>query len=149
VLAFAVIGVAGAAGCVPAGWRSHVGGSELVAPHALLASGACCLMSAVVFGAHPLLLVSVLAVWRSAVIADSAQFSEVLSNVADPGYVGTALTAQMAFGFLVTVPTIRLLPAVADATSWRWALTALAPGPLAGALAMYKLVQPAHRRIPA
>jgi MFS family permease len=148
-LAFAVIGVAGAAGCVVAGWRSQVIGSERVALHAMLASGACCLLSAVVFGAHPLLLVPVLAVWGFAVIADSAQFSEVLSDAADPGYVGTALTTQMAFGFLITVLTIRLLPAVADATSWQWALTALAPGPLAGALAMYKLVQPANRRIEA
>jgi hypothetical protein len=102
-----------------------------------------------VFGAHPLLLVPVLAVWGFAVIADSAQFSEVLSDAADPGYIGTALTAQMAFGFLITVLTIRLLPAVADATSWQWALTVLAPGPLAGALAMHKLVQPAYRRIEA
>ncbi len=149
VLAFVVIGVAGAAGCVVAGWRAHGSGSERVALHALLASGVCCLLSAVVFGAHPVLLVSVLAVWGFAVIADSAQFSAALSNAADPRYVGTALTAQMAFGFLITVLTIRLLPAVADATSWQWALIALAPGPLAGALAMYKLVQPAYRRIEA
>ena len=146
LLSFAVIGVAGATGCVAAGWRAQEGGSERVALRALLASGACCLLSAVAFGAHPLLFVPVLTVWGFAVIADSAQFSAALSHAADPRYVGTALTAQMAFGFLITVLSIRLLPAVAEATSWQWALTVLAPGPLAGALAMRKLTQPAYRR---
>ena len=57
------------------------------------------------------------AVWCMAVIADSAQFSTAVSELADPQYVGTALTIQTAFGFLLTIASIRLVPELA---SW-WA----------------------------
>jgi MFS family permease len=136
LMAFAVIGVAGAAGCVAAGAAARRAGSERVALWALLTSAACCATSGLVYGAPLLLLMPVLALWGFAVIADSAQFSAALSAAADARYVGTALTAQMALGFVVTVATIRLLPAVADAIGWRWAMTVLTLGPLAGALAM-------------
>jgi hypothetical protein len=75
-------------------------------------------------------------VWGAAVIADSGVFSTSLSEVADPRYVGTALTAQTAIGFALTVVTIQLVPVLAEAVGWRWAFWLLAPGPLAGALAM-------------
>ena len=75
-------------------------------------------------------------VWGFAVIADSAQFSAALSDAADPRYVGTALAAQMAIGFIITVATIRLLPLLADQVGWRWSLTALAAGPAFGAAAI-------------
>jgi len=75
-------------------------------------------------------------VWGFSVIADSAQFSAALSHAADSRYVGTALTAQMAIGFIITVATIRLVPFIAHQTGWRWALTGLALGPVSGALAM-------------
>jgi uncharacterized membrane-anchored protein YhcB (DUF1043 family) len=35
--------------------------------------------------------------------------------------------------------SIRLLPTVASAISWRWAFLALVPGPVVGALAMRAL----------
>jgi apolipoprotein N-acyltransferase len=66
------------------------------------------------------------------VIADSAQFSAALTRVTEKRYIGTALTAQMAMGFLVTVVSIRLLPIVAEEIGWRWALCVLSLGPLAG-----------------
>jgi hypothetical protein len=75
-------------------------------------------------------------VWGAAVIADSGVFSTSLSEVADKRYVGTALTAQTAIGFALTVVTIQLVPVVADAAGWRWAFWLLAPGPLVGAVAM-------------
>jgi predicted MFS family arabinose efflux permease len=64
-------------------------------------------------------------------------FPTSLSEVADPRYVGTALTAQTAIGFALTVVTIQLTPLLADAVGWRHAFLLLAPGPLAGALAMH------------
>lgn len=79
--------------------------------------------------------------WGFAVIADSAQFSAALSKAADGRYVGTALTAQYAIGFLITVATIRLLPTVASGIGWRWALTVLTLGPISGVLAMRGLVR--------
>lgn len=47
----------------------------------------------------------------------------------------------MALGFLVTVLTIRLLPAVADGVGWRWAMTVLAVGPVAGVIALRILLR--------
>jgi hypothetical protein len=140
LLAFVIIGVAGAAGCVVAGiWASRIG-STSVAFWLMAASCTCCILSGMVFGATPWVLLPVLGVWGFAVIGDSAQFSAALSHAADARYVGTALTAQMALGFIVTVATIRILPSVAGATGWRWALTVLAVGPAAGALAMRSLL---------
>lgn len=140
LLAFVVIGLAGVAGCIAGGIAAKRSGSIAVARRALIVSGVCCALSGVVFGAPLWLLLPLLAVWGFTVIADSAQFSAALSDVADPRYVGTALTCQMAIGFLLTVVTIRALPFVADGIGWRWALSALAIGPAAGVLAMRGLV---------
>jgi MFS family permease len=149
VVAFGVIGIAGGVGCVSAGaWADRIG-STSVAFRSMAVSGACCLLSVAAFGSSPWLLLPLLAVWGFAVISDSAQFSAALSHAANPRYVGTALTAQMALGFVVTVVTIRILPTVADATGWRWALAVLAFGPATGALAMRSLSTPAVPQEPA
>jgi MFS family permease len=123
--AFTAIGVAGAVGCVIAGRVADRVGRARVAMIAMLVSGGCGLVSVFVFGAHPALLGVLLLVWGASVIADSAQFSAALSEVADPRYVGTALTAQTAIGFLLTVATIQLLPLLADAVGWRVAMPLL------------------------
>jgi MFS family permease len=78
------------------------------------------------------------------VVADSGQFSAVVTEVGDPRYVGTALTLQLGVGFALTVVTIWILPSVADwSGSWRWVFFILVPGPLLGILAMAAL-----RRLP-
>ncbi len=92
-------------------------------------------------GAHPAVFVGLLLVWGGAAVADSAQFSAALSEAADPRYVGTALTAQTAIGFLLTVVTIAVLPALADVVGWRLAIPILAVGPLLGAVAMTRLIR--------
>ena len=144
LLAFGVIGVAGAIGCVAAGAAARRFGSVRVAYWALFASGTCCVISGLVFGASPVLLLPVLAIWGFCVIADSAQLSAALSAAADPRYVGTALTAQMAIGFVITVATIRLLPLVAAEIGWRWALSVLSLGPAAALVALRGLVRGGH-----
>ena len=62
-----------------------------------------------------------------------------LSELAEPSYVGTALTLQTAVGFLLTTVSIQLVPVVADAAGWRWAFAPLAVGPAVGTLAMLRL----------
>lgn len=47
------------------------------------------------------------------VIADSTQFSGVITEVADQPYVGTALTIQFASGFALATITIWLVPFIA------------------------------------
>ena len=129
--AFVVIAI-GAAGCVWAGIASdrcessplRVKQRARVTIIAMGVSGACCLVAALVFDSFPLLL-AVSLVWGVAVIADSAQFSAIVSDVADPRYVGTALALQTA--------------AIAQNGNWRWATAAMALGPLLGIWAMNKL----------
>lgn len=139
--AFVVIGVAGAVGCVLAGRLADRHGRALVAMVAMLISGgAAVVVSVAVFGAHPIVLGAVLVVWGAAAVADSAQFSAALSELADPRYLGTALTAQTAVGFLVSVLTIQGLPLLAGAVGWSMAVPILAVGPLLGAVAMGRLL---------
>jgi MFS family permease len=140
-LTFVSIGVAGAVGCVLAGRSAGRVGSLRVARVALGTSGLCCLVSPLVFGGHPVILGVLLMVWGASVIADSAQFSSALSEAADDGYVGTALTAQTAVGFTLTIVTIQLLPLVADLTGWRLALVFLGLGPVVGTWSTSRLLR--------
>jgi len=139
---------AGGVGCVWAGRasdavvppRTAVGQRARVTIVAMSVSGACCLLAALVFHNFYLLAV-VCVVWGVAVVADSAQFSTIVSEVADRRYVGTALTLQTALGFLLTVVSIRVMAAVAAEFGWRWALAALALGPALGIAAMLPLLR--------
>ena len=103
-------------------------------------SASCSLLIGFLFGASPWLIVAVGLVWGFAVVADSAQFSTMVTEYADQAYVGTALTLQLAAGFTVTVATIWLIPLLQEALGWRWAFVVLAPGPLLGVLAMLRLM---------
>jgi MFS family permease len=139
--AFAVIAVGGAA-CVVAGLVADRVGRTTVAGASLVVSGACALTVGLLFGS-PTLLTVVCLVWGFFVIADSAQFSAAVSELADPRYVGTALTMQTALGFLLTLVSIRLVPVLVDAVGWTWAFSVLALGPALGAWSMARL-----RRLP-
>ncbi|MFI8191634.1 MFS transporter [Streptomyces sp. NPDC085946] len=136
VTVFLTMGLGGAAGCLLGGWAADRFGRPPAALAALCVSGLCCLLSPLLFHAPPLLLLAFCTLWGAAVIADSGVFSTSLSEVADHRYIGTALTGQTAIGFALTVVTIQLTPLLADAIGWRHAFLLLAPGPLAGALAM-------------
>ena len=136
--AFLAIG-SGAAGCVLAGFAADRLGKARVAMWAMVASAACAALTVVVYGGAPTLLYLLIMVWGFAVVADSAQFSALVSEHAPRHHVGTALTLQTCAGFLLTMVTIELLPRVADSTGWRWASLLLVPGPLLGAWAMFRL----------
>jgi MFS family permease len=142
--AFAVIG-AGAIGCVAAGWVADRIGRPIVAASAMAASGACCIIVGFLYGKAPLALLTVAAIWGATVVADSAQFSALVTEAADPRYIGTALTLQTCIGFLITTLSIRMMPVLVARVGWEWAFAFLAPGPLLGIMAMMRLrVQP-HR----
>ena len=81
---------------------------------ALAISGACCIVFPLFFTVPAAVLIVFLFVWGAAVIADSGVFSTSVSENADKRLVGTALTAQTAIGFLLTVATIHLVPLAAD-----------------------------------
>jgi hypothetical protein len=46
-----------------------------------------------------------------------------------PGTSGTALSAQTALGFALTVLSVQLVPLLAEAVGWQVAFLLLAPGP--------------------
>jgi MFS family permease len=138
VAAFLAIG-SGAAGCVLAGYIADRVGKARVAMWAMLASAASAAATLVVFGRAPIALYALIMFWGFAVVADSAQFSALISEYAPRDHVGTALTLQTCVGFLLTMVTIEALPRVAQATSWQSASLLLVPGPLLGAWAMYRL----------
>jgi MFS family permease len=141
LLAFTVIGPAGVVGCLLGGWATDRYGRAPIAGSALAISGACCLASPLLYGAPWAVLIPILLLWGAAVIADSGVFSALLSEVADPRYVGTALTAQTAIGFLLTVASISLVPVLADLVGWRYAFVALGVGPVFGGVAMRALAK--------
>jgi MFS family permease len=135
IAAFLAI-ASGTAGCVLAGWLADRLGRARVAMWAMAVSAACAALTVVVFGASPAWFFLIAAVWGFAVVADSAQFSALVSDYAPREHVGTALTIQTCLGFLLTLVTIEGLPRLAEAVGWRWASLLLVPGPLLGILAM-------------
>ena len=129
----------GAPGCVLAGLWADRFGKARVAGAAMLASAACALSAGLVFGRPFAALLAFGAVWGFAVVADSAQFSALVADYCPPTEVGTALTLQTCSGFLLTLLTIRLVPAAAATLGWPWVFVLLAPGPILGAWAMRAL----------
>jgi MFS family permease len=144
---FAVIAVGGL-GCWVGGVLGDRWGRTKTTALMMGISGTCCVLVGLLLASPAWLVLVVSLVWGFAVIADSAQFSTVVTELADQAYVGTALTLQLAVGFAITVPTIWLIPIVQDAFGWRWAFAFLAPGPALGLLAMLRLrFLPEARRI--
>nr|WP_256295943.1 hypothetical protein [Haloarchaeobius salinus] len=105
----------------------------------MVVSGVACLGAGLVFGSSLVLLVPFVLVWGVAIVADSAQFSAAVSELAEESYVGTALTLQTAIGFLLTTVSIQLVPVLVGVVGWRWAFAPLALGPLVGTLSMLRL----------
>ena len=141
--AFAVI-AAGGPGSLAAGALADRRGRTAVTIAALAASGACALAAGPLGGGPPALVLALALVWGATVVADSAQFSAAVTELADPAYAGTALTVQTCAGFLLTAASIRLVPVLAALGGWTAAFALLAAGPAVGITAMAAL-----RRYPA
>ena len=135
---FLVIGC-GAIGCVVAGAIADRVGRTIVTSVAMAISGSCCLVIGFLFGANPIALLIVAAIWGVSVVADSAQFSACVTELGDPQYIGTALTIQTSLGFLLTTISIELIPHVENLVTWRYAFAILAIGPLFGVISMLRL----------
>ena len=103
VLTFAVIATGGA-GCVWGGWAARRIGSARVAARALRISGVCAVAVGPLFGASFLVLVPVVLVWGFFVVADSAQFSALVTQVAPPHAV---VATGLALLSLVKAPKVR------------------------------------------
>jgi MFS family permease len=140
VASFAVVGI-GWLGCSAGGVIADRFGRTTLTIGALAVSGACCLAIGFLYGAAPALVIALALVWGVAVVADSAQFSTAVSELAPPGTSGSALAIQTAAGFTLTAVTILAVGAVDadDGTGWRLAFSSLALGPAVGIIAMWRL----------
>jgi MFS family permease len=135
LLAFVTIAIGGA-GCVWGGMFADRRGRERLVSISLAVSGTCCLLSAILFGA-PLWVLGALAMtWGFFVIADSAQFSTLVTESVPPHVVGTALTVQTSLGFLLTMLPMQLVPFLAQRVGWKWSFVVLALGPIFGSAAI-------------
>ena len=133
--AFLVIAIGGV-GSLAAGWLADRWGRSRTTILSLLISGSCALIIGFLFGENPRLIVLIALIWGFAVVADSAQFSAAISELAEPDYMGTTLTLQTSLGFLLTLVSIRLVPVLVARVGWGWAFAVLALGPAFGMGAM-------------
>jgi MFS family permease len=147
LLAFTTIAIGGV-GSVWGGLFADKRGREPLVSISLLVSGSCCLLSALLFG-KPLWVLGALAMaWGFFVIADSAQFSALVTESVPTHVVGTALTLQTSLGFLLTMLPMQLVPVIAQRAGWRWGFFVLALGPVAGIAAIRRLAA-LRRSVPA
>jgi MFS family permease len=130
---------AGAVGCVAGGVIADRWGRTTLASLAMVISGTSAVLAALLFGRAPLAVAAVVTVWGISVIADSAQFSASISELAERDRVGSALALQTALGFLLTAISIQVLPLIAARVGWPVAITVLAVGPALGTVAMLRL----------
>jgi MFS family permease len=138
LIAFIAIG-SGALGCVAAGIWGDRWGKAHVAGRALQTSTACCAIAGFLFGLPLWTLMLFAVVWGFSIVADSAQFSALVSEYSPRTHVGTALTLQTCAGFLLTMVSMQLLPIAAARYGWQWVFLLLVPGPALGAWAMARL----------
>jgi len=146
-LATALVIGAGAVGCIGAGVLADRIGRTATTMLAMTSSGLCAAVIGFVFH-RPAVVIAIAVVWGVTVVADSAQFSTAVSELAPPAYVGTALSLQTGLGFFLTLISIRLVPVMIDTVGWAMSLAFLAPGPFLGTVAMGVLrAMPESRRL--
>jgi len=142
-VSFAALAIGGI-GCIWGGLASDRKGREWLVTVAMTVSGLCALLIGLTFGMTLWLVVPVALIWGFFVIADSAQFSVLVTESVPPHAVGTALTVQTSLGFLLTMVTIQLIPHMAQLISWRWAFAVLTLGPAFGIWSIRQLASLAH-----
>ncbi len=138
LLAFATIAIGGL-GSVWGGVFADKRGRERLVSISLFMRGGCCLLSGFLFGGPIWVLGALAMAWGFFVIADSAQFSTLVTESVPAHAVGTALTVQTSLGFLLTMLPMQVVPLIAQRTGWRWGFAILVLGPIAGIAAIRRL----------
>ncbi len=138
--AFLVVAAGGIGSAVAGAVADRVGRTTTTIA-ALATSGTSAIVAGILFGSPIPIVIIVALIWGVSVVADSAQFSSAVSELAPPGTAGSALSVQTAVGFTLTSVTI-LGVGLLDPTSaddWRLAWLVLALGPVVGIVAMFRL----------
>jgi MFS family permease len=138
LVGFGAIAIGGAGSVIAGTWADHWG-RERVASAAMLVSGAIALVIGWLTFLPPAVLIALALVWGFFVVADSAQFSALVTEVTPRHAVGTGLTLQTSLGFGLTALSIWLTVEVSSRVGWGPAFSMLAVGPMLGIWAMEKL----------
>jgi MFS family permease len=108
LLSFIIISVGGFS-CVASGYISKKTGSTRTAFFSLGLSGMCCFFSPLMFKTTPTIFISFLIIWGLALIADSPQFSTLVTKTTTSDLRGTALTLVTSIGFAITVISLFIM----------------------------------------
>ena len=138
LLSFGVIAVGGA-GCIWGGLVADRIGRAPLVRRALVISASCCALVGLTFGRSLWIVAPLALLWGFFIIADSAQFSVLVTESVPAHAVGTALTLQVSLGFLLTTGAIQVIPLVVRSAGWPWAFAILAIGPLIGVVLIRRL----------
>lgn len=137
--AFAVIGLAGLVGSIFGGYISDRIGRTAETIISMSISGLCSVAIGFTFGLLPVATLALAFIWGITVISDSAQFSTAVTELSPQEFTGSALTFQMAIGFLITVGSIDLIGYVVPIVGWKFAFSLLSIGPFIGVISMFRL----------
>ena len=146
LISFGIFGL-GAASCVVAGALSERYGRTVITSVAMVASGSMALVIGFTPESAIVLVTALAAIWAATVVADSAQFSAAMTELADERYRGSALAFQTGAGFLLTAVTIRAVPLLEDQWGWGIAFALLALGPAFGVASMLTLRRSPERAL--
>lgn len=145
--AFIVIAI-GSLSCVAGGYISQRIGSAKVAFFSLAGSAMCCLLSPLFFFTGEVMFMLFLILWGILVIADSPQFSTLVAQTAPAHIKGTALTFVTCIGFAITIASIYFMQFLAESlgrfNNTNLIFLFLAPGPILGLVASYRLIKRSH-----
>lgn len=135
---FAVIAMGGVGAVVAGRWADQWGRST-IANGAMAVSGLCSLGLGWTIGAPLWIIGPIALLWGTTIVADSAQFSAVVTEVAPRDAVGTALTLQTMLGFALTGVSMQLGVRVVESVGWGPGLSLLSLGPAVGIFCMRRL----------
>lgn len=139
MISFLVIGSGGIA-CVLAGYLAEKFGTKITAGSALFLSGACCLLSPLIFFLDSeLILISFLIFWGLVVVADSPLFSTLVAQNTSAESRGTALTIVNCIGFAITIFSIQLLSFLYGKISPVFLFSILLIGPVFGVISLFRI----------
>ncbi len=140
LVAFLTIAIGGI-GCIWGGLVADRRGREPLVMLSLVLSGTCSLLIPFAYGQSLWLLGPLALAWGFFVIADSAQFSALVTEAVPAHAVGTALTVQTSLGFLLTSVCTLLVYPIVDLVGWKWLFPVLALGPMFGIAMIRRLVR--------
>jgi MFS family permease len=144
LIGFAAIAAGGIGSVLAGAWADKLGRARITI-WSLLVSGFCSLIIGWLTFLSPWLLIGLALVWGFAIVADSAQYSALITEVAPAHAVGTALTLQTSIGFLLTAFSIWLCVEVSGRLGWGLAFSMLAVGPALGIIAMVRFQRSLRR----